>query len=195
MSSHHIVRENQEPALLIMNAHAIPFEKVQELLEWSPTVIVTHTEIDEVLGWGIKIDVALVPVQEVEHWREKLTEQAPLKLVSFNAQDDPLLTGFYFLSASKASGVNVLLKEKSTMNAIEDFAHLDVEAFIDNARWCLVRSGEIEKWYPAKTSLFVFPNDVNKELSQFNSCRFDVEYDGIVKLKSKRQFWLGEELF
>lgn len=33
MSSHHIVRENQEPALLIADAHAISFEKIQELLE------------------------------------------------------------------------------------------------------------------------------------------------------------------
>lgn len=195
MSSHHIVRENQEPALLILHAHAIPYEKVQELLEWSPTVIVNHTEIDEVLGWGIKIDVAIIPIDEVEHWRDKLTEQAPIKLISFNAQDNPMLTAFYFLSASKASGVNVLLKDKSEMNVIEDFAHLDVEAFVDNARWCLIRSGEIEKWYPATTRLFIFPDNIKDELIQFKSGKFEVEQDGVVKLKSARPFWLGEELF
>lgn len=195
MSSHHIVRENQEPALLILHANAIPFEKVQELLEWSPTVIVNYTEIDEVLGWGIKIDVAIVPVNEVEHWRDKLIEQAPIKLISFNAQDNPLLTAFYFLSASKASGVNVLLKEKPTMHLIENFAHLDVEAFVDNARWCLIRSGEIEKWYPAKTRLFIFPDNIKEELIQFQSGKFEVDHDGVVRLRCTNPFWLGEELF
>lgn len=55
MSSHHFVKENQEPALLILCTEAIPFEKLQEILEWSPTVITTEGCIEKVLGWGIKM--------------------------------------------------------------------------------------------------------------------------------------------
>jgi hypothetical protein len=195
MSSHHIVRENQEPALLIMHAQAISFEKIQELLEWMPTVIVNHTEVNTVLGWGIKIDVVLVPAWEIESWRERMIEQAPVKLISFNPQDDPLLTAFYFLNASKASGVNVLLRHNSELNKIENFIHLDVEAFVNQVRWCLIRGGEIEKWYPAGTRLFVFPDEMKNELKGFETGELMVNKDGIVSHKNEKPFWLGEELF
>ena len=56
MSSHHIVRDEQEPALLIDDASVIHFEFVELLLEWSPRVMVTSNAIDEVLNWGVKID-------------------------------------------------------------------------------------------------------------------------------------------
>jgi thiamine pyrophosphokinase len=59
MSSHHIVREKQEPALLIVNLDGFNDEYLGQLLEWSPTVIVTDTMIDEVLSLGIKIDAVL----------------------------------------------------------------------------------------------------------------------------------------
>jgi hypothetical protein len=195
MSSHHIVRENQEPALLILNAQAISFEKIQELLEWMPTVVVFHTAVNTVLSWGIKVDVVIVPYSDTDAWRAKLIDQAPLKLISFNPQDDPILTAFYFLNASKATGVNVLLGDKADLLKLETFARLDVEAYVDNVRWCLARSGQIEKWYPAGARLFVFPDSTIEKLAQFSSGQLNVNHDGIVALKAGQPFWLGEELF
>ncbi|RZK41505.1 MAG: thiamine pyrophosphokinase, partial [Pedobacter sp.] len=40
MSSHHIVREKQEPALYIHQLGNFDEEKLGQLLEWSPTVLV-----------------------------------------------------------------------------------------------------------------------------------------------------------
>jgi len=40
MSSHHIVREKQEPALIIANGEACSTELLNQLLEWSPFVVV-----------------------------------------------------------------------------------------------------------------------------------------------------------
>ena len=59
MSSHHIVTEKQEPALVIANGEACSSELLGQLLEWSPTVIVLDGALDRVLGLGIKIDVIL----------------------------------------------------------------------------------------------------------------------------------------
>ncbi|MGV8877418.1 MAG: thiamine diphosphokinase [Sphingobacteriaceae bacterium] len=56
MSSHHIVREKQEPALLIMSMENFPEELLGQLLEWSPTVIVTAETYYAVDAMGIKID-------------------------------------------------------------------------------------------------------------------------------------------
>lgn len=59
MSSHHIVREKQEPALIIANGEACSFELLGQLLEWSPFVVVLDQAIYRVMELGIKVDVLL----------------------------------------------------------------------------------------------------------------------------------------
>jgi len=59
MSSHHVVREKQEPALIIANGAACSPDLLGQLLEWSPTVIVLDGALERVLDLGIKIDVIL----------------------------------------------------------------------------------------------------------------------------------------
>jgi thiamine pyrophosphokinase len=57
MSSHHIVREKQEPALIIANGEACSEELLGQLLEWSPFIVVLDGAIDRVLALHIKVDV------------------------------------------------------------------------------------------------------------------------------------------
>jgi thiamine pyrophosphokinase len=59
MSSHHIVRDEQEPALLIANGESCSDELLGQLLEWSPVVVVLDRAVWRVLDRGIKIDVLL----------------------------------------------------------------------------------------------------------------------------------------
>lgn len=59
MSSHHIVRDDQEPALIIANGAACSSELLGQLLEWSPLVVVLDSAIHRVLDLGIKVDVLL----------------------------------------------------------------------------------------------------------------------------------------
>ena len=49
MSSHHIVRDDQEPALIIANGEACSMELLNQLLEWNPLVIVLDSAITRVL--------------------------------------------------------------------------------------------------------------------------------------------------
>jgi len=59
MSSHHIVRDDQEPALIIANGEACSYELLGQLLEWSPFVIVLDSAMERALELGIKVDVLL----------------------------------------------------------------------------------------------------------------------------------------
>ena len=54
MSSHHIVRDDQAPALIIANGEACSEELLGQLLEWSPTVIVLDAAIERVIKLGSK---------------------------------------------------------------------------------------------------------------------------------------------
>jgi hypothetical protein len=194
MSSHHIVRENQEPALLIANAHAISFEKVQELLEWMPTIIVLSTEVDTVLAWGIKIDIVISSLSEIDELRNRLTDQAPIKFISYNATDNPIDTAFYFLISAKHSGVNALLHHTEELERIPSVSRIDVEVFIDDTRWCFVKSGRFEKWYAAGTQLSFFPDNLKFDLFERAFSTYRVESDGLVCLQTIHPFWVGEEL-
>lgn len=57
MSSHHIVRERQEPALLITDIYSIDIDLVGQILEWSPTIITDIDSYEAVTSQNYKVDV------------------------------------------------------------------------------------------------------------------------------------------
>ena len=184
MSSHHIVREDQEPALLILNAHAIPFAKIQELLEWMPTVLVAKSEIKTVLSWGIKVDVLIAPASEIAIWETKLVDQFPIKIIPYDSDDSSLVTAFNFLKSTKARAINCLLKTKDQLSKLEWYPQVDIEAFVDGKRWSWIKSGKFEKWLTSNTKLYTYPDGKIME----------VKRDGMFSLISERSFWVGEDL-
>jgi thiamine pyrophosphokinase len=56
MSSHHIVREKQEPALLVLGLDNFDDEQLGQLLEWSPTLMAAPLIAEQLNSLGIKID-------------------------------------------------------------------------------------------------------------------------------------------
>ena len=82
MSSHHIVREKQEPALIIANGEACSEDLLGQLLEWSPFVLVLDGAIDRVLNRGIKIDVLFGDFDHLDIDLEDLkSSQFPIEII------------------------------------------------------------------------------------------------------------------
>lgn len=82
MSSHHIVREKQEPALIIANGEACSEDLLGQLLEWSPFVLVLDGAIDRVLSRGIKIDVLFGDFDHLNIDLEDLrSSQFPIEII------------------------------------------------------------------------------------------------------------------
>jgi thiamine pyrophosphokinase len=82
MSSHHIVREKQEPALIIANGEACSDDLLGQLLEWSPFVMVLDGAINRVLNQGIKIDVLFGDFDGIGINLEELkTSQFPIEII------------------------------------------------------------------------------------------------------------------
>ena len=186
MSSHHIVPENQEPALVILDAHAIPFEKVQELLEWMPAIIVLHSQIETVLGWGIKVDAVLVPTGEEAVWIDRTKDQQPIEVVSFHSEESAIGKAISFLQSRNIPAVNWLASDTQILLVLTDF-NGDIEVFIDGTRWSRVKSGRFAKWLPAGTVLQIFPEI-------FSDKNFFVDQEGILNLEANQPFWIGETL-
>ncbi len=192
MSSHHFVKEDQEPALLIMNAIAITFGKVQELLEWSPTVIVAEEALVTVLGWGIKIDVILCKESNVNSLKTSLVDQTPLRFISYSRISETLSSAIHFLIEANYRAVNILVNDLAQLESMQSLEGIDVEVFCDHKRWTYSKSGKFGKWLSAGTQLFTYPV-AKVEVANLNS-QLKCILDGMVKIESSQALWVGEEL-
>jgi thiamine pyrophosphokinase len=109
MSSHHIIREGQEPALIIANGAACSNELMGQLLEWSPYVVVLDGAIKRVAELGIKVDVLLGDFDSHEKALEGLDLGMPIEVVHTPDQDKTdLQKGIEFLIEKKFAAVNIL---------------------------------------------------------------------------------------
>ena len=187
MSSHHFVKEDQEPALIIADASAVSFEKIQELLEWSPTVIVMESSLEMVLSWGIKMDVAIVKTESITRWTSILNDQMPVKLLTYS-KEDALLTAFHFILAKKQYTANLVsdLNQPLSVFLASINNRLSVVVFSKQIRWSFLSSGKFEKWLPEKSSIKIFNPDEENKIIQ-------TQQEGIFTIKRPAPFWIGTE--
>lgn len=193
MSSHHIVKEDQEPALILADADAAPFSVVQELLEWSPTVVVLEKSIHEVVAWGIKVDVVICRESNTKSFLELLKDQAPVKIISHSDQENPIDTALYFLEAGKYRAVNMVGTNPSSLDlTVHQF---NVVVFFSGKRWSFIRKGSFQKWLMKDTtiSLQTTGNDSSMIIKGLDE-KGIVKQDGLIQIMSNFPFWVGEPI-
>ena len=59
MSSHHVVKEKQEPALIIANGAECEWDLMGQVLEWSPFIIVLDGAVKREMELGIHFDAVI----------------------------------------------------------------------------------------------------------------------------------------
>ncbi len=209
MSSHHIVRDKQEPALLIDDPSALSNEFVDLLLEWSPVVIVTSHALDKVLTWGIKIDVVVARLDELDILKSVLKPQSPVQLLGFETSD--LLSAAYvFLSDENQHAVNVLadLYQTRILDLVKEHAsQIDSVIYYNDQKWILSKQGRFEKWvttgqvfglHPVAQNTFFtsegFFNDWENEML-LEPIELTAQVTGIVKLQTNNKpLWVVEPM-
>ena len=165
MSSHHIVRDDQEPALIIANGASCNPELLGQLLEWSPLVIVLDSAIERVMELDIKVDVLLGDFDrgfDPEYYKEK---QYPLEIVHTPDQNKTdLEKAFDYLFERKIPAVNVVWATgKRTDHTITNLTNivryrdkLKIVILDDHSKVFLLPR-RFEKWYTAKTPISLIP--------------------------------------
>ena len=165
MSSHHIVRDDQEPALIIANGAECSRDLTDQLLEWSPFVIVLDSAIERVLDLGIKIDVLLGDFDhgfDPEYYKEK---QYPLEVIHTPDQNKTdLEKAFDFLIERGHKAVNVIWatgkRADHTITNITSIVNyrdqLKIVILDDHSKIFLLPR-RFEKWHTAKTPISLIP--------------------------------------
>jgi thiamine pyrophosphokinase len=165
MSSHHIVRDDQEPALIIANGASCNIELLGQLLEWSPLVIVLDSAMERVMELGIKVDVLLGDFDrgfDPEYYKEK---QFPLEIVHTPDQNKTdLEKAFDYLIKRNIPAANVVWatgkRADHTITNITNITQyrdlLKIVVLDDHSKIFLLPK-KFEKWYPANTPLSLIP--------------------------------------
>ena len=189
MSSHHIVREKQEPALLIAGLDNFSDELLGQLLEWSPTVIVTADQAERVQAYGIKIDWLV---------GDELMElgQSDVKLIPVG-DDEPVKAALKYLTGQNYPAVNIITDSFNVEDIKEYIPLLDIVVFFENKKIMAVRSG-FNKWKPAgeRIEFLTQPhNFLYTGLFAETDTVFKTIRDGFISLQFSDNFLIVAELF
>lgn len=202
MSSHHFVKEQQEPAVFILDVEGISFETVAPLLEWSPTVLVVQESVDVVLSWGIKIDVVLGTLEFQSENRHLLEEQYPLRFLTVST-GTALEEGVVYLLASQHKGVHLVGFDHQNHQELEVYTQkLDLTVVDGDWKYYPVKGGKFSKWFAsAEIRLLASENQPVEVSNADGSLLFPVCYltqlevsEGISNFSSTGIFWIGERV-
>lgn len=165
MSSHHIVREGQEPALIIANGEACNIELLNQLLEWSPFVLVLDGAIHRVLELGIKIDAVLGDFDRAIQIEEIMKDQKPVEIIHTPDQNKTdLHKGIEFLISRNFSAVNIVWatgrRADHTLSNLTDMVRyknkINMVMYDDYSKIYLLPR-QYRKWYSKGTPLSLMP--------------------------------------
>jgi len=165
MSSHHIVRDDQEPALIIANGAACSVELLGQLLEWSPLVVVLDSAIERVIELGIKVDVLLGDFDrdfDANYYKET---HYPIEIIHTPDQNKTdLEKAFDYLHAKNIPAVNVVWatgkRADHTITNLTNIAKyrnkLKIVILDDHSKVFLMPR-KFEKWYTEQTPISLIP--------------------------------------
>ncbi len=186
MSSHHVVREKQEPALLIISLDGFENENLGQILEWSPTVIV-HEDIYELVdSMAFKVDAV---VTKDPHFN---TQESTRLILTEN---EPLEDALKFLVGEQYPAVNIITTEFVLKDYVLFVDDLDIVVFIGDKKIFPVRSG-FSKWQPAGEEIQILHEVHNLQTSGLRKVEdhiMQTEKDGFYSLIFDQPFMFISE--
>ena len=200
MSSHHFVKEQQEPALLILNTAGISFEQIAPLLEWVPTILVVQDEVPVVISWGVKIELILAEMDFQKSHYHLLEEQYPVKFLGVQ-EGNFLAEGLQYLIASKHGAVNIIGLDHLKVFELEPMLEfLDIVVWDGPIRYFPIKNGQFKKWLPATSLQLHAPEGTilevqtpeGNEMVQVKHATFIEVEEGTTIIKGNGIFWIGE---
>jgi len=175
MSSHHIVRENQEPALIVASLKGLNAEYLGQLLEWSPSIFASDYTVDFLLSEQIKVDFVVGEKPNDTGFFQEQTR--------FISPDGSFIdTALNYLIANNYKAVNILTDV--IPEGIADFAKaINSVFFVDGVRHVLVHT-DYEKWKQQGDLLFVKESALKSLVGvrKVADDTFEVEHDGFIYL-------------
>lgn len=192
MSSHHIVREKQEPALLIFDLSEFNEEYLGQLLEWSPMIMVPLSLFEKVISLGLKADAVLA-----QENANLLYFQEHVKVVP--CDENVLDCALKYLVAEGFPAINIITNHFKA-NEYQFYTDLiDLVIFKGNQKIFPIKSG-FSKWKAANENILILQPTVLDQLStsglvNVSPAHYRTEKDGFYSFTFPTPFiFIAEEL-
>ncbi len=177
MSSHHIIREKQEPALLVLGMDSFDDELLGQLLEWSPTVMVTQEIAEKLNAYGIKVDWIITDNVGGD-------VQSDVKVLPVG--EYPIIsTALKYLTANNYPAVNVVTDEFALDDYLPYADKINLVIFYNNQKIYPITSG-FSKWKPAGEIIELLSTPTNLQftgLDPLSDTTFKTRQDGLFTLQ------------
>ena len=189
MSSHHIVREKQEPALLLLGLDNFSEELLGQLLEWSPTVITTPLVAEQMNSYEMKVDIIIA--DEIDAMLQSDVKQI---LQSGASPTDAALN---YLIQNDYKAVNIVADEVKLDDLTPFASKINIVMYSGTQKVYAVTPG-FNKWKPAGENiriLSVYLNLQTSGLADKGNGNFVTTTDGFISLSFDGSFlFISEEI-
>ncbi|MVN90702.1 thiamine pyrophosphokinase [Mucilaginibacter aquatilis] len=188
MSSHHIVREKQEPALLVLGLNNFNDDELGQLLEWSPTVIADADIAEQLIAYGIKVDYVVA--------NNDFSLQANTRLITMG-NDNVVEAALNFLVQNAYPAVNIVTDDFDAEQYLKFASQINIVIFHNRKKIYTITSG-FTKWKPAgeEISLLTDSEVQLTGLTKVNGSTYLTAADGFFNLKFAEEFvFISENMY
>lgn len=195
MSSHHFVREKQEPAIYIHSEESLDLELLGQLLEWCPYVIVDEHALFVINHEPIKIDLVIqrdLTDDDIQTW---VANQSDIKVLKLNTGDDKLISVLNYLASENHFAISLIACNDAHFEKLKniDFP-LDVIQYNSLYKGFFIKEHFL-KW-KEKDSLIEINSETveTKNLIKQNNLHKVIK-DGLVEIKVNHRTLIKEFTF
>lgn len=173
MSSHHVVKDKQEPALIIANGESCSMELLGQLLEWSPSVLVLDGAAHRVEELGIKMDILMGDFDGISDLHGIEQRQQPIRIIHTPDQNKTDLEkaiewlieeGYPSANIVWATGRRADHTVNNMMSLFKYSGKIDLVLLDDYSRVFFLPKS-YKKWYPSETIISLIPFGLVKGVS------------------------------
>lgn len=202
MSSHHIVRDQQEPALFLIKDDDLTLDVLGGLLEWVPTVVTTSDTFPLLAQLGMKVDCIVSQGSLSDELLFMAEEQQPIQILD-SGPSDSYTAVLNYLSQSGHRAVNLVGFDHQKADLLQPFHQLlDLVIFDGPIRYFPVRHRSVEKWMPAgsvqlhgrENSLVEVSDSSGSKIYPIKHATFVEVAEGLCCFQGTELFWVGEFL-
>lgn len=176
MSSHHVIREKQEPALIVHDVTHTNEEILAQLLEWSPILITNDSCASSLASSGIKIDVI---ISNSDTW----DTQSHVTFIQ-GAQKSFLELSMNYLLSKGYPAVNIIGTCIPLARLTRYWEQINIVVLQQGVKLFSVKSG-FSKWKPASELIQIYGKEgtlQTKNLERLDKGIYRTIADGFYEL-------------
>jgi thiamine pyrophosphokinase len=150
MSSHHFVREFQEPAVFFHSFRSEDMEKIGPLLEWAPYIIAEEQCMVLLQEYSVKVD-ALITFSEATAGDYPMDPRIRTLHLEDKHHLKETLSG---LLPSESVGLHIIdTRETLSPTFVRDWPAGFALLYHAHVRWMRIKSSGYRKWWPKGTKI------------------------------------------